>query len=332
MATKDNLLKVLEKEKGKYYSGEELALALDISRTSVWKAVNALRKDGYNISAVTNKGYCLAEDTDILSQSGIEKYLEAEKSGFDIEVLKETESTNTYLKELAEKGAKEWKVVVSACQTKGKGRLGRRFESPGNTGIYLSILLKPGHIPAQKAGMITTLAAVAVSEAIEEVSDNEALIKWVNDIYINGKKVCGILTEAAFDMENSSLSYAVLGIGINVYEPEGGFDGSIKNIAGAVFEEKVNDIKNKLTALVLTKVKNYYNELVDNEKGKNASFISKYKKKSLVLGKEISVIKHNETKPAKAIDLDDECHLIVEYEDKKREVLASGEISIRVKK
>lgn len=260
---------------------------------------------------------------DMLSAEGIMKYLDGEGKGLKLQVLSETESTNNLLKAEAVRGADEGTIIAANSQTKGKGRLGRSFYSPADTGVYLSILLRPHKMPPEDAVMITTMAAVAASEAVDAVSGKKTGIKWVNDIILDGKKIAGILTEAAFSSEGKTLEYAVMGIGFNAYEPEGGFPENIKNIAGAIFEEKKKDNKNMLAAEFIKRFMLYYKE------GRKSGYSEKYREKSLVIGKEISVITAEVGRKARALDVDDACHLLVEYEDGSRENLSTGEISIR---
>lgn len=318
--TKSQVLELLTENSGKFFSGEEIATELGVSRNAVWKAVNSLKFEGYKIEAVKNKGYSLSSTTDVISVKGIKKYL---KSDLDIEVYKEVTSTNTMLKERGSQGAKEGQVIIANMQTAGRGRIGRTFHSPSDTGIYMSILLRPTELIPQDAVKITTLAAVCACEAIENVSGKSASIKWVNDIFMDGLKVCGILTEAAMSLESGNLDYVVLGIGLNAYEPEGGFPEDIKGIAGSIFDKRTLDAKNKLIAMFLDKFIEGY------KTNKLNSYVSKYKEKSFVIGLDVNVISPLSTRPAKAIDIDDECRLVVEFEDGSIEHLASGEISIR---
>ena len=185
MSVKDEVLKELENNKGDYISGGQLADNLGVSRNSVWKAIKALEKSGYEINAIPNKGYCLAEKNDILSSYSIKQHLK--NPHLDISVFSSVTSTNTILKEMAEQGAKEGTVIIAEEQTAGRGRTGKQFYSPKGTGIYISILLRPD-IPAEESLFLTTSAAVATARAIEDVSDKRALIKWVNDIYLEDKK------------------------------------------------------------------------------------------------------------------------------------------------
>lgn len=188
----------------------------------------------------------------------------------------------------------------------------------------MSLILRPPHYSSQQAVKLTTMAAVAVCEAMEAVSGEKAQIKWVNDIYVRGKKVCGILTEASFGLEDGFLEYAVLGIGINVFPPEDGFPDEIKDIAGAVFREAQNDGKNQLAAEFLNRFMTYYSV------PQKSDYVGNYRSRSMVIGKEIQVICSNGTKKATALDVDKDCRLIVEYEDGATESLYSGEISIKM--
>lgn len=323
METKDKVLALFEKNKGIYISGEEIADNLQISRTAVWKAVKKLREEGYHIDAVQNKGYSLSVNTDILSVQGIQKYLKENCAGLKMMVLSAVDSTNAIVKEKAADGAEEGTVILANCQTDGRGRVGRNFYSPADTGIYLSLLLRPRCCTAQEALKYTIIAAVSACQAIEYTSKETAMIKWVNDIYINEKKVGGILTEGSFSIENGFMDYIVMGIGLNVYPPRNGFPGEIAETAGAIFQEQQNDGKNRLAAQFLNLFMSYYTEQ------DNLRYTHLYRKKSMVIGKKITVYKNGKSQNAVGIDVDQECRLIVEYENGKTESLSSGEISIR---
>lgn len=323
MGTKEKLLALFEADKGKFFSGEELAARLAVSRTAVWKAVNSLRKEGYEIQAVQNKGYSLSVSTDILSIQGVEKYLNPEHSYIELEILPDIGSTNDYLREKAAQGKGEGYSVVAGAQTRGKGRTGRSFYSPADTGIYLSLLLRPKDCGPAQAVKFTTMAAVAACEAIEKVSHRSPQIKWVNDIYIDGKKVSGILTEASVSLENGSLEYVLLGIGINVYPPEKGFPQELRETAGSVFQERKSDGKNQLTAGFLNRLMEIYT------KEETGEYAEEYRKRSMVLGKRIQILTPEGEKGARALEIDKDCRLLVEYEDGNRELLRAGEIRIR---
>lgn len=324
MGTKEQLLALFENNKGIYFSGEDIAAKLSISRTAVWKSVKSLRSEGYNIDAVRNKGYCLSVETDILSVQGIQKYLKPICLGMELNILPTLNSTNTVVREKAVAGAPEGYTVIANNQTNGRGRRGRTFYSPSDTGIYMSLLLRPRYYSSQQAVKLTTMAAVAACEAIEAVSGEKAQIKWVNDIYAAGKKVSGILTEASFGLEDGLLEYAVLGIGFNVSPPKGGFPKELENIAGAVFREAQSDGKNRLAAEFLNQFMMYYT--MPNQ----TDYVENYRSRSIVIGKEITVISSDYQKKAVALDVDQDCRLIVEYENGKIEMLATGEISVKL--
>ena len=326
MGTKEKLLALFEADKGKFFSGEELAARLAVSRTAVWKAVNSLRKEGYEIQAVQNKGYSLSVSTDILSIQGVEKYLNPEHYYIELEILPDIGSTNDYLREKAAQGKGEGYAVVAGAQTRGKGRTGRSFYSPADTGIYLSLLLRPKDCGPAQAVKLTTMAAVAACEAIEKVSHRSPQIKWVNDIYIDGKKVSGILTEASVSLENGSLEYVLLGIGINVYPPEKGFPQELRETAGSVFQERKSDGKNQLAAGFLNRLMDIYT------KEETGEYAEEYRKRSMVLGKRIQILTPEGEKGARALEIDKDCRLLVEYEDGNRELLRAGEIRIRPEK
>lgn len=323
MSLKDSLLPLFKENRNKFLSGEDVAHQLNVSRAAVWKAINVLRNDGYRIEAVTNKGYRLADDNDILSASGVENYLEKSDCNIKIYMYDTITSTNAALKEMAANGTKEGATVIAAEQTAGRGRFKRQFYSPKTSGIYMSMLIKP-HIPASQSTAITTAAAVAVSEAAEAVSGKKTAIKWVNDVLINRKKICGILTEASVDIESGSLQYAIVGIGVNVYKPDGGFPDDIKNIAGAVFDEPGYDLRNRLAAEIINRFMRYYKEL------DKKTYLAAYRERCIVPGRKITVLSHDKSTKALALDVDDDCRLHVRYDDGSEDYLSSGEISIRL--
>lgn len=322
MSTREKLLQLLESQRGSYFSGEEIAGRLQVSRAAVWKAVNALRKDGYSIEAVTNRGYCLAEDTDILSPGGILKYLAPGCPEPEITVLPSADSTNDLVRQKAAAGAPEGTLVIANAQTAGKGRSGREFYSPEGTGIYLSLLLRPEQLTGGASVSVTTMAAAAMCLAIEKTTGRRPGIKWVNDIFLDGKKVCGILTEGSFSMETGTLQYAVLGVGVNVYAPEKGFPEELKDVAGAVFTERQKDVKNRLTAEFLSRFFEFYRG--------NREYIEIYREYSLVIGREAAVLTPTGERRATVLGIDDSCRLQVRWENGETACLSYGEIRIRI--
>lgn len=321
MTVKEHILKLLENNRGKYYSGQDVAEEINVSRAAVWKAVKQLQADGYRIDAVSNKGYCMSDDNDIISADSIKKYLTIPIN--NIEVYKTVTSTNDLAKQYALDLKPEGTVIVAREQTAGRGRKGRSFYSPMSTGVYISVLLRP-ELTAEKTLYITTAAAVAVAKAIEKISGKEAKIKWVNDIFVDGKKVCGILTEGAIDFETGKMQYAVLGIGVNIKKPENDFPSEIQNIAGSVFDTTDKEVSSIIVAEILNNFMNYYKNLASKP------FYEEYKKRMFLIGKQLTVYSGKDSYPAVAIDLDEELSLIVKDENGNIKKLNTGEVSIKI--
>ena len=320
MTIKQNILNLLLNANGEYISGEQIATSLNVTRAAIWKSIKQLEAEGFSISAIPNKGYAIINSNDVLTEVGIRKYL-LNDSIFTFEVLDSVSSTNVLMHEKTNNN--EGYTIVSKEQTQGVGRLNRSFFSPKNTGVYFSLLLKPD-LEASETINITTMAAVAVCKAIEETSNKKPKIKWVNDIYVDGKKVCGILTQGSFSMENSKTEYVILGIGINLYAPEGGFPKEIEGIAGALFSGKEDNIKNKLVARVLNHFWSMYTTMNQKE------ISDLYKKYSFVVGKKIKVLSPDVPMNATVLDINEKCNLIVQFDDGTIDALSSGEISIIV--
>ena len=322
MLIKGKVLKILEENKGRNISGEEIAKTLNISRTSIWKAINSLRNEGYVINAVTNKGYSLATNTDFISKEGISLYLNKSCSDIEIYNYKTISSTNEIAKNLALSGAKHGTVVISEEQTAGKGRLGRSFYSPANTGIYMSIILRP-NLTAMDSVLITTSSSVIICESIKKVTGIDCQIKWINDIYLNNKKVAGILTEASTNFESGTIDYLILGIGINFNQPKDDFLDELKSIA-SLFNNNNNNInRNMLCAEIISNILDMIPRI------KNYDFISEYKKRSIVLNQEIIYISSGISSKGKAININCDGSLVVEHDDGSIKILNSGEVSIR---
>ena len=324
MSTKNRILELLEQHRGESISGEHLAGILGLSRNTVWKAVKELQKDGYNIVAVTNKGYCLSEENDIISIPGIKPFLSEKSQPFadKIQIYKSLESTNKTAKEMAVTGAEHGTVIISDCQTMGRGRYSRNFFSPYG-GLYMSIILRPEVLRFEHQTSVTAFAAVSVCEAIESISQKAPKIKWVNDIFIDGKKVCGILTEAVTDFESGGLEWVVLGIGINVYTRTEDFPDELQSLATSIYpDEKTPCVRNKLSAEIINRILGF------DTYPSVAEIFEKYKKRLMMLGKEVTVIQNKTEYRATAIDVDFVGRLIVKNENGEIITLSSGEIRI----
>ncbi len=315
------IYKVLKKlQEGNALSGQNLADELGVSRNSIWKAVNSLRKNGYEIAGRSNSGYKLLHAGDALTKESIEKYLNV--PNITVDVLDSVNSTNDALKSMAQTGAPHGLLLVAKEQLAGKGRLGRKFSSPFGTGVYMSVLLRPT-FSADEALSITTAAAVAVAKTLEKLSSKKAMIKWVNDIFIEDRKVCGILTEAAVNFENATLDYAVLGIGINLAEPENGFSEDIKSIAGPVFVgELPTMIRAKTIALVLNNFFDIYNTLP------NKDFINEYRERSYLTGKEVVMNEGNNQFRGTVSRIDENAKLVIKLGTGEERAFSHGEATI----
>jgi len=305
-----------------YLSGGALSKELSVSRNMIWKAVQSLRDEGYSISAVTNRGYRLDNSGDVLSAAGIEVNLKT-AGVFQIEVRKTVKSTNTALREIAAKNTPEGFVLAAEGQTAGKGRQGRGFHSPPGHGVYFSLLLRPGAKTAD-ATLITSAAAVAAARAIEQVFGVRVGIKWVNDLFARGKKVCGILTEAVFGMESGIIESAVLGIGVNITSPEQGYPEDIKDIAAALTDRKEgkDNERCRLIAATLDSFWEYYQDLAAR------GFLDEYRARSIVLGQDIFVLSGGNKRPARALAVDENCGLEVRYNNGETATLRYGEVSV----
>lgn len=321
---KDDLISIFEENKGDFVSGQYLADKLFVTRSAVWKAIKLLRGDGYKIEATTNKGYRLAESNDIISAQSIAPFLSGKAKHFRLDIRKSLPSTNSELKRLAADGEKSGLVLIANEQTAGRGRMGRNFYSPADSGIYISILLRPD-ITTDKAVLLTSLIAVSIAKAIEQTTGIKIGIKWVNDLYYNDKKVVGILTEGGIDMESGMLEYAVVGIGVNVFTKD--FPDELKNIAASILEDKQSEKQRISRSFLAAQILNQI--AIDLPKLESKAHISEYKERSILIGKEIYVLKNNLQIPAYALDIDKNASLVVRYEDGKIETLSTNDVSIK---
>ncbi len=233
---RDDIVKELEENRGVPLSGQYLADKYNVSRNAVWKTVNALKKSGYVIVSGKNSGYYLAEGNDIISEQGIRYFLGSDDNELPIKVYDVIDSTNNEAKRLMISDDVSRMLLVANQQTAGRGRLGRNFYSPADSGIYMSLIYRvPGGV--KNPMMITMAAAVAVVRAIEKLTDIRPGIKWVNDIFVGDKKVCGILSEAVTDLETGMAENIVVGIGINMKKSN--FPEELRSIASSLYAEDV---------------------------------------------------------------------------------------------
>ena len=322
MSLKRRVLKLMEQNRDEFISGEVLAKNFDVSRTAINKAINGLRDEGYLIESVTNKGYRLKRNNDILSVEGILPYLSKGYKG-KLFVYDTLESTNKTAKEIAVGDCISGSCVIANSQTKGRGRLNRDFYSPKDSGVYMSYILKP-EVDADIYNVVTVAACIAVCRAIYKLTGKKAGIKWVNDILLNGKKVCGILTEGVYDLENGRISLVVIGIGINVSTDD--FPEDIQTIAGSLTDDKKDFVlRNRLIGEVINELE----ELTMPESLKGREFINEYRENSLVIGKDVELSVWDKKFKVHVLDIDDNGGLVVRHEDNSIESLNYGEVSLR---
>ena len=357
MKTKDFLLSQLSQANGSPVSGEELAVQCGVSRAAVWKAINSLREEGYNITGTTNGGYVL-ESCDVLSTEAVSAAFTGEFpqfAGARIECFKEIDSTLSQAKrwlsecgalrtadgELTEAGKTYSNaVIVAEKQTAGRGRSGRSFISPAKTGIYLTVIYSPkGGItdPAK----ITAFSAVAVCRALSKLYGIQPAIKWINDIFYNGKKICGILTEGTTNFETGIIEAALIGIGVNIEENPEAFGGELSKTAGGIFAGE-GGIKTsergthpaggtKITRAQLAA--QIAGETLQVLSEPASSVIEEYKSLSFIIGREVEVHALIDNAQgnykATAIDIDQNAALVVQLPDGTKKTLISGEVSLK---
>ncbi len=341
--TKSKVYHALLENRG-WLSGEELAELLLVSRTAIWKATKSLAEEGVPIVGVPSVGYRINDEpTPFIHEQRIRKYLSySAERYYKIRIEQSISSTNTALKALAADGAMSGVVMIARTQTNGRGRLGRTFVSPLGTGLYMSVLFRRPKMAVGKSLNITTAAAVAVAESIEACFPHiEAKIKWVNDIYVEDKKVCGILTEGVTDLESGELSYAVIGIGVNLVVPEEGFPEEIADIAGALYDPYFAPIKDKkniyqpdgnwLAAEILNRLYIYL------QAPGAPRLMKQYRTRSLLTGRNVLVrhtvfedgVPHEQERAALALGIDENGGLRVQYHDNGSvETLISGEAAL----
>lgn len=322
---KDKILRELYEKKGEYVSGEELSERYKVSRTAIWKHINNLKKAGYVIETTHKKGYKLIESSGKLIPEAIKKDLRTVEIGKKIIYFDTIDSTNNYSKRIAKEAA-HGTVIISEEQSGGRGRLGRNWASPKGEGIWMSVILKP-EIPPTEGMKMTQIAAAAVCNAIRSITGLEVFIKWPNDLVVNGKKVCGILTEMAGEL--TRIEYLIVGIGINANNEA--FPEEFQHIATSLAQEKGEKIDRK--ALILHLLKEFeelYRDYI--QKGTLEKTIGVIRNYSAVLGKSIIIIKGEERLKAMVLAINEDGLLEVKYENGKKELLISGEVSIRGEK
>ncbi|HHU52683.1 MAG TPA: biotin--[acetyl-CoA-carboxylase] ligase [Clostridiaceae bacterium] len=319
------VLKKLESNTGEWISGGILAKQAGVSRNTIWRTIKKLQSAGYSIKSVTGRGYQLQHEQDQLSAEGIRLKLNNPDT-YQIEVFDTLDSTNNALKIKAREKAASGTLIVANAQENGRGRRGRDFFSPPGTGIYFSLLLRPNqdYNLSQKC---PALAAVALAKAIDKISGKNTGIKWVNDVYIDNKKVAGILSEAELDFETRTISYLVIGVGVNVYQPKNDFPEELANTAAAIYStaEKRPGLRNSIIAEFLNQWE------IFGESKSSESALEVFREKSILTNKVVDIWHNNKLLQAEVLDIDDEFELMIKLKDGSIETINHGEATLHKK-
>ena len=320
--SRDRVYELLTGEPERFRSGEEISRALGISRAAVWKAVDSLRREGYGIEARTGLGYRLVAAPDALTEREIRRYLTVPCP--DLRCFQEIDSTNSYLKREALAGAPHGTAAVADCQSAGRGRMARSFQSPPGKGVYLSVLLRP-QLPPQALLGATGMAAVAVARAVERVSGARVGIKWTNDLVLGGKKLCGILTEMALEGEIGAVQSLVIGAGVNVSHRREDFSPDVAEMAASLAMEGYEVSRPALAAAMIEEL----SLLAGDLGGDPEPWLADYRRRCVTLGREVRLLWSGGQTRATALDIDDQFGLMVRREDGTEETVRTGEVSVR---
>ena len=323
--SRETILSLLLSQQGDYLSGEAMSQQLGISRAAVWKAIETLRQEGYVITSAPNRGYRLDSAPDRIREGELSGYLAGCTLGSSLLCLDAIDSTNTECKRRAMAGAPHGLVVLSEEQSGGRGRRGRSFQSPRGRGLYLSVLLRP-NLSLAEVNDFTTWVAVAVCDGIEAACGVRPQIKWTNDLILGGKKLCGILTELGLESETHSLQYLVTGIGVNVNHAPEDFDEEVRSIATSLSMYLGKPVRRAALAVeIIRALDKMYAGFPQNKQ----EYLARYRADCMTIGKEIQVITPTSRQEAKALAIDDEFRLVVEFPDGTQTALSAGEVSVR---
>ncbi|CUX31815.1 biotin--[acetyl-CoA-carboxylase] ligase [Clostridium sp. C105KSO13] len=320
---KAQILRML-RESGGFVSGQQLCEVLGVSRTAVWKAVNQLKEEGYQVEAVRNRGYHIVDSPDILTGEELSSTMDAQWAGKKIYYFDEIDSTNTRAKQLGEEGALHGTIVVAEEQSAGRGRRGRAWKSPIGSNIYMSILLRPEDIPPVKAPMLTLVMGLSTAEGLREYTSLDIQIKWPNDIILEGKKLAGILTEMSTEVD--FINYIVIGTGINV---------NMKQLPAEV-AEKATSLRletgrfmrrSEIIAIIMKKFEKNYQIFMENKD--LGQLQEKYNNLLITREKEVRIIGTREEYGGYALGINEKGELMVRKSDGAVETVSSGEVSVR---
>ena len=322
--SKEQVYQLLQADPGAYVSGQELSRRLGISRAAVWKAISSLRQDGYVVEARTGLGYRLTSAPDAIVEREIRRCLSPGTHCPELRCLEEVDSTNSYLKREALSGAPHGTVAAANSQSAGRGRMTRSFQSPPGKGVYLSILLRP-QLPPEALMGVTGMTAVAVCNAVERTAGIRPGIKWTNDLVLNGKKLCGILTELSVEGETGMAESLIIGAGVNVSQQAEDFGPEVAYIATSLAAE---GYPVSLAALAAAMIEEFYH-LSDALGGDLSGWVDAYRKDCVTLGKPVQLLWTSQQEEAEALDIDSQFGLIVRLPDGSERAVRTGEVSVR---
>lgn len=326
--SRETVLELLRSGGGEFLSGQELSRHLGLSRAAVWKAVDALRREGYTIEARTGLGYRLASVPDAMTEAEIRSFLgETAVVGRELRCFAELDSTNIRAKQMALQGAADGTVVTAELQTAGRGRMNRSFQSPGGKGVYLTALLRPD-LPPERLLPVTAMAGVAVCDAVEELCGVRPGLKWPNDPVLGGKKLCGILTELSMEGETGRVQYLVLGIGVNVLHRPEDFSPEVAEMATSLSIALGRDVSRPaLAAAEIRALDRLYADLLA---GDLARYLDAYRRGCVNLGRTVQLISPDGGREtARALDVDRDFSLVVRTASGETRAVRSGEVSVR---
>ena len=320
------VLALLREREGDFVSGGEIGRRLGLSRAAVWKAVEGLRQDGYTVEARTGLGYRLEAAPDAMTEPEIRRFLEQTAVvGRRLICLESVDSTNLYARQLAMAGAADGTVVTADRQTAGRGRLGRDFQSPGGLGIYLTALLRPD-CPLEQVSALTAWTAVAVCDAVEELCGIRPGIKWPNDVILDGRKLCGILTELELEAETAALRYVVVGLGLNVSQTEADFGPEVAPVAVSLAQALGRAPRRAEAAGAVIAA---LDRMAADFPRRWGEWLERYRADCLTLGRPVRLLRAGGEEEAFAEAVGEDFALVVRFPDGRREAVSSGEVSVR---
>lgn len=322
------VLALLRSGEDGFLSGEELSRRLGMSRAAVWKAVEALRREGYGIEARTGLGYRLTTLPDAMTEPEIRSFLgETALVGQELRCFDQLDSTNLYAKQIANAGAPDGTVVTANSQTAGRGRMNRSFQSPRDKGVYLTAVLRP-NLPPERLLPVTALAGVAVCEAVEELCGIRPGLKWPNDPVLGGRKLCGILTEMSLEAETGRVQHLVLGIGVNVLHTAQDFSPEVAEMATSLLMELGRPVSRPaLAAAEIRALDRMYGALLA---GDLAPYLAAYRRDCVNLGRTVQLIAPDGGRETvQAVGVAPDFSLVVRTAEGTERTVRSGEASVR---